>query len=430
MSSTIAPSDSASAVTGKKSKPGKAERAARRAATSSVAGNPADPAKAMTFASASPAPKPQPGKFPVVFQTGAGEPTRDKAFTYEPKVLASTMDSFLPAYKEHPKYAEFLSYTDYNDANFESQLMSAALLRLAQQVVHSHVNMGLPQGDFSPVASTEVRVPGAVSAFCHQHGEFAVPALGTRFLYKDYPATVKALIWAAHQMENASSKVGIIERSWLPVSKTDGHTKQVIACALNEYLLSAEIQYQSAELEAAVLSGSAPDNWDELKVFFGDTDVKKNRFDFLFAAYADAPSFVTAFTTTAASAVLRELNLPWARPSAGHVDWTFNAKEMFTNLADLWAQKSAAYAHFFELSSSLVNRSAAAGSQAQMANVKTSDAITVIRTHLALSAPEFSLAACFPASCVYSGGLTRNVVLTTPLSVKQRATEFIQMDWR
>jgi hypothetical protein len=430
MSSTVTPSESASAVTNRKSKPGKAERAARRAATNSNVGQPADPAKAMIFASSVSAPKPQPGKFPVVFQTGAGEPTRDTTFALDPNVLSSSLDKFLPAYKEHPKYSEFLAYAGYTDDQFNKQLQSAALLRLAQQVVHCHVNMGLPQGDFSPVASTEVRVPGAVSAFCHQHGEFAVPALGTRFLYKDYPGTVKSLIFAAHQMENAKDKKGIIERSWLPTSASDGHTKQVIACALNVYLSNAEIHYQSADLEAAVLSGVAPDNWETLKPLFGDTDVQRNRFDFLFKAFALAPSFVTEFTSAANKRTLEELGLKWDKPSAGHVDWTFNAKEYFTRLADLWAQKSAAYAQFFELSSSLVNRSAASGSQAQMANVVTNDAITIIRTHLALSAPEFSLVACFPASCVYSGGLVRNVVLTTPLSVVQRGTEFIQMDWR
>ncbi|UBZ25879.1 coat protein [Fusarium mangiferae partitivirus 2] len=396
MSSTIAPSDSASAVSGKKSKPGKAERAARRAATNSVAGNPASEAKAMTFASSVSVPKPQPGKFPVVFQTGAGEPSRDTTFAYDPEVLSYSLRSFLPAYKEHPKYAEFLSYTDYTDKDFEKQLVAAALLRLAQQVVHSHVNLGLPQGDFAPVASTEVRVPGAVSAFCHQHGEFAVPALGTRFLYKDYSSTVKALIWAAKQVDSSKAFNSIIEQSWLPTSANDGHTKQVIAHKLNQFLSGSEVQYQSSELEASILSGTVPDGWDTLKPFFGDDDTKRDRFDFLFKTYADAPTFVTEFTKTANKAVLNELELKWDKPSAGHVDWTFNAKELFTSLSDSWAQKSAAYAHFFELSSSQVNRSAASGSQAQLAVTSTRDAVTIVKTHLALSAPEFFWLRVFP----------------------------------
>jgi len=427
MSSTVAPSDSASAATGKKSKPGRAERAARRAATGSTAGEPASSAKAMTFSAGMSAPKPQPGKFPVVFQTGAGEPSRDILFAPDPKVLASTSSSFLPALKENPKYAEFLSYTEYEDTDFEKQVLVAALLRLAQQLVHSHVNMGLPQGDFSPVASTEVRVLASVSAFVTQFGEHSVPALGTRYLLKDYPSTVKSLIWMASKVKGDEDPQKVIKRGWLPMKPSDGHTKLIIARALNEYLKTVEVQYSDVALEDAILSGNPPAHWDELKTLFGQND---SRFDFLFGAYRDAPAFVTAFTTPAATSVLTSLGLEWDKPSAGDVDWNVNAKELFTDLSDWWAQKSAAYAQFFELSSSLANRSAATGSQSQLAVVTYNDGITVVKTHLALSAPEFSLVACFPASAVYSGGVVRNVVVTTPLSVKQRATEFIQMDWR
>jgi len=430
MTSTVAPSDSVSTASGKRGKPGKAERAARRAATGSVAGAAASLAKAAVFSSASFAPKPQPGKFPVVFQTGAGEPSRDIFFALEPKVLATSLSTFVPAFKENPKYAEFLSYTEYDDEDFNKQLQSAALLRLAQQVVHSHVNMGLPLGDFSPVASTEVRVPASMSAFLTQYGEHSVPALGTRFLLKDYPSTVRSLVLAAEQIGLLGTDAGVVERSWIPTSSQDGHTKEIIAAALNIFLKNGEISYQSAPLEKAVLSGTPPENWDDLKTVWGTDDATKDRFDFLFKAYTDAPSFFTTFTTATSIAVLAELGLSWANPSAAHVDWTFNVKERYTALADSWAQKSAAYAQFFELSSSQSNRSAASGSQAQLAAVSTNDSVTVIKTHLALSAPEFSLVACFPVTCVYSGDLARNVVLTTPLSVRQRATEFIQMDWR
>nr|WEC89326.1 coat protein [Phomopsis asparagi partitivirus 1] len=428
MSSTVAPSDSVSA-SGKKSKPGKAERAARRAATGSVAGEPASTAKSMTFASAVTAPKPQPGKFPVVFQTGAGEPTRDVAFATQPKVLRSSLDAFLPGFKENPKYLEFLAWTEYDDDDFNKQVLSAALLRLAQQVVHSHVNMGLPQGDFAPVGSTEVRVPNSVAAFICQHGEFAVPALGTRYLYKDYVGTVKSLVWAASMLAKPVLDLEAVDRLWLPTSAHDGHTREIIADALNQFLAGAEVSYQSTLLEDSVLSGNRPASWDELKPLFGGPG-NGDRFDFLFRAYPDAPSFVTAFTSAEAAGVLAELGLSWNNPSAGHVDWTFNVKEVFTTLADSWAQKSAAYSQFFEMSSSLTNRSAATGSQSQMATVSTTDGITIVKSILALSAQEFSLAACLPASCVFSGSQLRNVVITTPLSVKQRATEFIQLDWR
>nr|QAU07487.1 putative capsid protein [Magnaporthe oryzae partitivirus 3] len=430
ITSTVTPSESASAAGSKKSKPGKAERAARRAATGSQAGSSASPSKAAMFASSVAAPKPQPGKFPIVFQTGAGEPSRDEVIGINPDVLARTVDAFPGRFNQNMRYAEFLSYSEYDDEDFGKQLKSAALLRLSQQLVHAHVNVGLPQGDFAPVASTEVHVPSSVSAFISQYGEFTVPALGTRYLYSDYPSVVRSIVWAAKNVLRETNAEWAIERSWLPVKQADGHTKQVLASRLNDFLKRSEIQYDPGLLEKAMLSGTPPDNRGDIKPLFGGTEQLQDRFDFLFRSYVDSPSFVTAFTATAASAVLSQLNLEWKEPSAGHVDWTFNVKELFTELSDDCARKSKTYAQFFEMSSSQTNRTAASGSQSQFAVVSTRDSVTVVKTRLALSAPEFSLVACFPASAELSLKTDRNVVLTTPLSVTQRATEFVQLDWR
>lgn len=427
--STVAPSDSASA-TGRKSKPGKAERQARRSAVGSQPGQSASTSKAMTFASGASAPKPQPGKFPVVFQTGAGEPARDLDFALDERELSRSLGQFPKRFTFNAKYAEFKAHAEVTDQQFEQELTVAGLLRLAQQVVHSHVNMGLPQGDFAPVASTDVKVPASMAAFLSQYGEFSVPALGTRFLLADYENTVRSIVWCANQVKTTGRGNSPLSRSWLPTRASDGHTKLVISERLNAYLSTVDIRVDPVVLRDSILSGNPPDVWEHIKPLLGDTDALRDRFDFLFKSYADAPAFIVGFTTPDASNVLAQLDLVWATPSAGHVDWTFNVKELFTQLSDAWARKSATYALFFELSSSQSNRTAAAGSQSQMAAVTTTDSVTIVKTHLALSAPEFSLGACFPASGIFLGDLARRVVVTTPLSVTQRATEFIQMDWR
>lgn len=426
---SVAPSDSASKA-GKKSKPGKQERAARRSAVDSVQGQPASAAKAFTFSSGLSAPKPMPGKYPVVFQTGAGEPARDQNFAIDERVLSDTLGSFPSRFTFNAKYAEFKAHAEIEDSDFKKDLGVASLLRLSQQLVHSHVNMGLPQGDMASVASTDVKLPSSLSAYLGQYGEHSVPALGTRFLLGDYENTVRSVIWAAEQMRRFGG-CDSLKRMWLPVRPGDYHTKMVIASRLSAYLKTADLSISSNVLEEGVLSGNIPDAWEIVKPALGpEGPGGRDRFDFLFKSYASAPQFVTGFTTDQATSVLAELDLSWANPKAGHVDWNFNAKELFVTLSDAWARKSATYALFFELSSSQSNRNAAQGSQAQMASVSTSDSITVVRTHLALAAPEFSLVACFPSSCIYSGELPRRVVVTTPLSVKQRATEFVQMDWR
>jgi len=430
VTSSVAPSDSVSKI-GKKSKPGKAERIARRSVVDSAQGSMASPAKAFTFATTSSAPKPQPGKFPVVFQTGAGEPARDKTFSIDQVVLADQLKSFPDRFTFSEKYNEFRANADVDDVTFSKDIAVASLLRLAQQVVHSHVNMGLTQGDFAPMASTEVHVPGSIAAFLSQHGEHAVPALGTRFLYKDYENTVRSIVWAAEKVKQNGGSVSPILRMWLPVRPGDLHTKQVIASRLALLLESINIAISSDVLEEAVLSGNVPDEWELIKPAFGpEGDAVRDKYDFLFKSYRDAAHFVTGFTTANNLEVLTQLGLSWPNPRADHVSWDYNEKELFTTLSDAWARKSVTYAKFFEMSSSQMTRNSALGSQAQMAVVETRDGITIVKTHLALSAPEFSLAACFPPTAIYSGGISRRVVVTTPLSVIQSATEFIQMDWR
>jgi len=431
VTSSVAPSDSVSKHGKGKSKPGKAERAARRSAVDSVQGSTASPAKAFTFATSSSAPKPQPGKFPVVFQTGAGEPARDKEFSIDEVVLSHQINSFPTRFTYNEKFNEFTSNAGIDDAVFGKDIAVASLLRLAQQVVHSHVNMGLTQGDFAPVASTEVHVPGSIAAFISQHGEHAVPALGTRFLYKDYENTVRSIIWAAEKVRQNGGSTAPVSRMWLPVRPGDRHTKQVIASRLLLMLKQINISISSELLEEAVMSGSVPDEWELVKPAFGpEDDGSRDRFDFLFGSYRDAAHFVTGFTQADRPEVLDQLGLVWANPRPDHVSWDFNAKELFTSMSDAWARKSVTYAKFFEMSSSQMARNSALGSQAQMAIVENRDGITIVKTHLALSAPEFSLAACFPPTATYTGDLERRVVVTTPLSVLQRATEFVQMDWR
>jgi len=434
LSSTVNPSESASRSGGRK-KPGKAERAAKRSAVGAPTGQPASAMKAAAFAgSVSTDPQPRPGHYPVVFQTGAGEPSRDKTFSIDGKTIDRVLRPFASRYVSQPQYAEFKANSGVDDMAFMRQTVSAALLRLAQQIVHSHVNMGLPQGDFAPVASSDVRVFSSVSAYLNQFGEFSVPALGTRFLLSGYEETVTRLVMAADDIVNRGMN-GVLKRMWLPVCPTDRHTKTVVASALNEFIRSVDVQIPATVLEDAVLSGSVPDAWEGIKDYLGPEPEegavdRRDRFDFVFRASADAPDFVTHWSTESASAALLELGLEWSSPSAGHVNWQYNVKSSFTRLADSWAKRAAAYAKFFELSSGLASRSSASGSPAQMAEVKTVTGVTVLSTSLALSAPEFSLSVCFPASCVFTGGLDRLVILTTPLSVDQRATEFCQMDWR
>lgn len=434
MSSSVQPTDSVSS-TGRKAKPGRRERNAARSLVSSAGGVPASTPKAAVFASGSFDPTPQPGKFPVVFQTGAGEPARDQDYCFDLSTTSAMLCDLPTRFSNHPSFAQFTSDAEIDVVTFRKQLSVSFLLRLAQQTVHSHVNMGLPQGDFAPVASGDVKVFQSVAAIVSQYGEFSSPALGTRFLLRGYEETVSRIVFAASKIMNGSTVSGALARAWLPMSSNDRVTRMIIADCLNVVLSGASLSVQSTVLEEAVFSGSVPDVWEDIKSVLGsapgegETDMR-DRFDFLFKSYADVAQFTTAFSTSRASSVLAELGLVWTTPSAGHLDWSFSVKAAFSSLADAWSRVNNTYARFFEMSSGLVLRSVASGSPSQLASVSTTDSITVVKTMVALSAPQFSLAACFPPSCVFSGGVSRRVVVSTPLPVAQRATEFCQLDWR
>nr|QKK35394.1 capsid protein [Erysiphe necator associated gammapartitivirus 2] len=432
--STVAPSDSAS-TSGRKNKPGKRERQARKSQVSAPVGQPASQSKAAMFASGGGEPTPQPGRYPIVFQTGAGEPSRDQLFSLELSALSDVVTSFFSNYVKNPKFAEFRAHAGTTNAEFNKMISVSFFLRLAQQLVHAHVNVGLPQGDYSNVSSTDVRVTGAVAAAVGQYGEFTVPALGTRFLFSDYDSTVIRLIWAAKEIDRGRAVSDVIGRLWLPTHASDGFTKLYVAQMLSDFLLTVDLQIPVSVLKDAVLSGTVPDAWENIKGALGAPPSpgqpdRRDRFDFIFKSQRDAPHFVQDWTEARATTVLTELGLEWNDPGPDQVNWSIPYKQLFTELSLKWAQLNAAYAQFFEMSSGLANRSAAGGSQAQMADVTTTDQITVLKTHLALSAAQFSLAACFPPECIFEGGLPRRVVLTTPVSVSQRTAEFCQQDWR
>lgn len=435
--SSLAPGDSVSTASGRGKKPGKRERNARRSATGAPSGMPASHANAATFASSAmdSTPLPQPGRFPVVFQTGAGEPSRDQTFSLDGPALAGSLASFPGRFVKNAKFAEFATNADIEPPAFARSLVTSSLLALAQQIVHAHVNIGLPLGDFGPVATADIRIPASIAAFLRQYGEFAVPSLGTRYLLAGYEETVTRIIHLADKVSEAADGDplrAVFGRFWLPHASHDRHTKLLIAEQLNVVLRRQGLELSAQDLANGVLSGEVPGPFRAIRPLLGpagDAPNANSRFDWLFNRYETFADFANAASTPRGQQSRVDLGFGNGVIRTDTVDWAFNVKQRFTRLADAWARTATTYAQFFELSSGLTNRAAASGSMAQMALVRTVDEITVVSTTLALSAPEFSLAACFPASGVFTGGLVRRVVVTTPLPVSLRATEFCQLDW-
>jgi hypothetical protein len=375
---------------------------------------------------------PQPGKFPVVFPTGAGEPTRDSFFSLSGSSLESITGDLTGRYEANSKYAEFSSYAGLDSGDLETTLVQGFYLGLAQQIVHAHMNMGLPQGDFSPVASSEIWNPAAVRSILSQMGEFQSETLGTRFLLAGYESTVAALVRAAQRIETKPPDV-VAQTFWLPTMKEDPRTRFLVAKALANHMAPFGVQLEVEELSKHVFN-ELPDSWNVVKTLLGFADKPEpnpqDRFDFLFKKYPTGAKFLDGMTgSTDRVKALEDLGFKWPTPSVADLSFGMVAKTEFSPLADKLARVKATYARFFSIGSGLTNRSVAAGSLAQMSSVEDKRGVVVVKSRVAVSAPEYSLLACFPFSGIFSDPTPKNVVLTTSLNVSQRATEFVQLDW-
>jgi hypothetical protein len=435
MSSSVAPSESASSGGKKKNRPGKAQRAASRGLPGGMPAQtaPSSVSGATRFSSAVPSlPVPQPGKFPVVFPSGAGEPSRDAFFAYDGPKVGAIIGSLPARYTENSKFAEFSSHSGMDSDDFETEVTTAFLLGLSQQTVHAHVNMGLPQGDFSPLFSSDVTNFSAVRAILSQFGEFSSDSLGSRFLLAGYHETVASLVRAADRAKaDRPSRLG--STLWLPTRARDANTRFVVATALAGYLHSQGVYLDAVRLAEDVLTRDS-ELWNGVKTFLGDAPTgdqpdERDRFDFLFARLDTEAAFLAAVGNATRRVTLQEIGLDWPTPALGDLQWALNIKDRFSVLSDVLARKRATYAKFFSTGSGVGNRSLAAGSALQASEVTTSAGVTVVKSLLAQAAPEYSLLACFPLSGRFSGVPEYRVILTTSLNVAQRATEFTQLDW-
>jgi len=432
--SSVAPSDSASQKGGRKNRPGKNARAKAREGFPPLAPavtGPSSVDSASFFASQLPAdPVPQPGKFPVVFQAGAGEPTRDVPIAYDPNTINNITSDLLGRYSSNPRFAEFQDHSGYTDSEFERDLVRMFLLSVAQQTVHSHVNMRLPLGDFSSISSTDVFLFPSLRSVVNQFGEFSAPELGSRFLLKDYPSTVASLVRAAdHLLESDDAHDAKVRRMWIPTKLSDKRSAFVVAKALSGYINSVF----EVELDPDILSGYIfHEHWDvfdALKPLFGGDAEAQDRFDFLFTGYVSEQAFVDKFNNVGGQDVLDRLDLQWENPDKTHLDFSFVPKVVFPTLVDDWARKRGAIMKFFSVTVSVANRAVAKGSMAQISKVTNRNGVVLVSTHVALTPQESSLLACFPSSARYGFVGPLNVIQTTTIPISIRATEFLQLDW-
>lgn len=430
----VTPTESASNVgKAKKLRPGKAQRAAKSTVSQSSAQTaPLSMSNQHQFARKNSfAPIPQPGKYPVVFPSGAGEPTREAFIALDGDILSNAFSNLGPNYAESDKYAEFSSHAGYDDDAFSRDMTISALLSLSQQIVHAHANLGYSVGDFSSIASTDVYTTSAVRAIVTQFGEFSVESLGTKYLFKDYSSEVTALVRTAKLISKSDVEVEdrmtAFERHWLPIKSHDQRTSFILACKITGYFQKLGVKFDIEDLSVALFKEKPP--WFLAAESLLPEAFPSTMFDGLFEKYDDKQSFVKKFSGEN-SALLDNLGLKWEEPHSKHLFWNSSPKVDFPELAEGWARRRATFTKFFSCGSGLMERSNAVGTSAQLAEVEVVNGITVIHARIAVTAPEFSLLACAPCTAFCSDVDAKRVVLTTALALKVRTIEFMQLDWK
>lgn len=430
MSDPITPADSTSNTgSRRKNRPGKNARMAARqllpgGATATTA--PASRSDASFFSSQAPSdPIPQPGRYPVVFQA-MGEPSTEVAFAYDPNAISDIAQGLQERYIFNPRYAEFSRNAGYTDELFNKDLVRMFLLSLAQQTVHAHVNMGLTMGDLSPLASSDAFVLSSLKAVVEQFGEFSSQPLGMRFTLVDYYSTVTALVRSAYTLRATDDWEEHIDRMWIPTKKADKRTAFIVACGLARYVESnLGMKLNIKALAERVFTEEYP-LFEAVKGLLPGDD---SRFDVLFTGYVSQVQFANKFTSAAGQGLLTELGLKWEGPAETHLHFDLVPKVEFPELLDTILRKKPAFQQFLSITSGLRDRTQAAGSLGQVSEVTTDRGITVVKTHVAMLAPEESLLACFPPSGMFEDVGPLAAVETTPIAVALRATEFLQLDW-
>lgn len=388
---------------------------------------------AMQFArKASYAPTPQPGKYPIVFPAGAGEPTKDSFMALDGFSLFRCFAEMPDNFSNSERFAEFSMNATYEGHTFRKELTVANLLCLAQRIVHSHQNMGLPMGDFSAVSSTETFTMRSAMAVIEQFGEFSESYLGTRYLFKDYSSEVTALVRTAKAISDCNGAEGYIAAHllshWLPCRVNDKRTAFIVANKIRGYFQERGITLKLDDLCSGVFNEKFPAFNAALSVLPEDD---QEQFDILFTGYNNQQEFrAKFFGTNSHHEVLDTLGLPWPQEISNALNWNVIPKMVFPDLAETWLRKKPTIAKYFLIENGLVQKSEAMGSAGQLSSVDHANGVTLVKSKVALSAPQFSMISAFPPCGLFEDCEEYRVVLPTSIHVNTRAIEFQLNDWK
>jgi len=430
----------------RRQRPGKRERMAKRqsnAVPGEQSGLPKQPhpvtgkakeplAKLFSSAVTGGEPDFQPGKFPVVFDVGAGAPTVDRWFVPNVETMVDNARGIYNAVATTPKFVEFKANLDVSSTDaterFESRFESASLLVAATQLVEAHSALGFPKGDFGVLTSSEINHLYSVYTVSMQYGDFKIPQTGENFRIRGYDDVVKSVIRTADRIWDVThqdDRDEHLQSWWTPVRRGDEKTRFILCSRLQRSIAKANLGFTPDRewLLANLFKGKQPVWWREYApIPTGETE---HPLDWLWAA---EPKTAEAWVALKPEQY-NPLDLYWKDPEVEDLSWGFSYKEVVARLASRWASYNTVLNRFFttEVTQILKGRETG-GVPTQIADQKTVEGVLIQRNHVSVNAAYLSLAACFPPKSEVFLETTVNVVTTTLLNVQERGALWAQKD--
>jgi len=437
---SLVPNDSVSNVSVKRHRPGKRERAMNSNPTLPIQEHPvssernrgkeekfAKPAKPMF----------QPGKFPVVFDTGVGEPTVDYGVTPVVAKYHNHVQEVYTSIRDEVRFTDFRANAHLLDVaaenRFKREFEAAALCTLVVQLLKSHVAMGFPAGDFGPATSSDAYHLNSVHMIASQYGEFKMPELGERFLLEGYSETLSALIrLASYILDKDDAEASrAVECWWIPTTGKDRRTILLISAEVQRMYREANFPVpELSQIMHCFFSGVQPPGWAALLLAAPNLGVLSP----LFVAQRNVPnSWWEDFLINDGDAGNRRtaIALPWQNPNVADFDWSLNHKSAFGDVQTRWAARRPIVDKFFVLASIGSRSGDFFGGAIQLSNYSEVESITILKGRYAVETPKLSLAAVFWPSTVYDRLIHKtDAVKTTTLNVAERRVNWVQRDFK
>jgi hypothetical protein len=349
-----------------------------------------------------------PGAYPVVFNTGVARALVERHFELAPNLFVTNYSDIFDRVSQSPIFLRVMARVAPTLAEqavwrdgFRREFLASSVMATAQALARAHQTITGNIGDTSAVYGPELETSQLVRQLAAEFGEFDLPDLGRRYLFKDYMSVIKRVMRVAYNLESFGELNNAATSYYFPTSADDhsvDDTLKVGALAIlarrTDYPLSIP-NFQGpfdggtpALIELVHATVPYPvDDWAALEFYFGNRPATHVGYN--------VPGFWSLIQ--AATGLVIE-PLPAAQPIVDFIGNDF--KEWASTISDRWGRYLPVVSQIFKLSSSR-SHLGKAGSSAQTFVVMGESWMPVVNGLASVSPRDISLSAIYPVTWLW-----------------------------